>query len=184
MNRFIVKRYTLFLVCTLLSACSVQHAKFQSEVIDPDFQPQHIKNISLEVTTDKNELLSDLNEQFLEYLDINDVEVNAKSNNRLRLHCGEVEYLEDRTLFIMGTTHTTDALNSNRHRYDRVNWKLPGTYLACNGLFSNNKPLWRFSFSIHSDYAHDLPDEAISSLSQMMWYRGEGLINLNTGEVY
>jgi len=30
----------------------------------------------------------------------------------------------------------------------------------------------------------DLPQEALQSLSQMMWYSGEGLINLNTGEVY
>jgi len=184
LNRFIVKRYTLFLVCTMLSACSVQHARFQSEVIEPGFQHQHIKNIAVEMTTGKNELLSDLNEQFLEYLNINGVELNAQSRNRLRLHCGEVEFLEARTLFLVGVSHTTNAFTSDSHRYEHINWKLPGTYLACNGLYSNSKPLWRFSFAIHSDYVHDLPNEAIDSLSKMMWYQGRGLIDLNTGEVY
>ncbi len=184
MNRFIVKRYTLFLACTMLSACSVQHARFQSEVLESGFQHQHIKNIAVKVTSDKSELLSGLNEQFLEYLAKNGVEVNAQSRNHLRLHCGEVKYLEDRNLFVVGTARIFDDPKSDINVHEHVNWKLPGTYLACNGLYSNDKPLWRFSFAIHSDYVHDLPNEAISSLSKMMWYQGRGLVDLNTGEIY
>lgn len=126
----------------------------------------------MSVTTDHSELSSDLYERFLAYLNKNNIEVNADSNNRLRLHCSDVIYEEDRTFIIVGTTNTTDALNFNRYLHERVSWKQPGIFLACNGFYSNNKPLWRFSFAIHRDYIHDLPDEAISYLRQMMWYQG------------
>jgi len=181
---FIYRLCALVLTCLMLNGCSVQHARFQSNVIDPGFQNQTIKDIAIHLTAQNRNQLAGLNGQLEVYLKANNISQSVHSNNHLWLECGEELWQEPRTRYLVETSPAAGEASASKHTYQRIDWKMPGNFLVCNGRFSRQKPLWTFSFSIHEDYLQELPQESLQSLSQMIWYSGEGLINLNTGEVY
>jgi len=181
---FTYRLCTLLLTCLMLNGCSVQHARFQSSVIEPGFQNQKIKDIAVHLTAQNSNRLAGLNSQLESYLQANNISQTSQSNNHLWLECSEVLWQEPRSRYLVETSPVAGEASASRHTYQRIDWKMPGNFLVCNGRFSRQKPLWTFSFSIHEDYLQELPQESLQSLSQMIWYSGEGLINLNTGEVY
>ncbi len=181
--RFTYHLCALLLICFMLSACSVQHARFQSHVIEPGFQFYTIKDIALHITAQDSALLGEIKYQFGMYLLQENISQNPQSKHHLWLECGDVLWQEPQTRYLAETSPVAGESSASMHTYQRIDWKMPGKFLVCNGWFSRQKPLWHFSFAIHEDYLQDLPFETVRSLGQMMWYEGQGLIDLNTGEV-
>ena len=184
LKRFTFRLCALVLSCLMLNGCSVQHARYQSRVIEPGFQIQTIKDIAVHITAQDLNLLGEIKHQFESYLLKNNISQDSHSKNHLWLECGEMLWQEPQTRSLVVVSRMAGEPNTFMHTQERMEWKMPGNFLVCNGRFSRQKTLWSFSFAIHEDYLQDLPQESLQSLSQMMWYPGQGVIDLNTGEVY
>ncbi len=145
---FTYRLCTLVLTCLMLNGCSVQHARFQSSVIEPGFQNFKIKDIAVHLTAQNS---------FESYLQANNISQTSLSNNHLWLECNEVLWQEPRSRYLVERSPVAGEASASRHTYQRIDWKMPGNFLVCNGRFSRQKPLWTFSFSIHEDYLQELP---------------------------
>ncbi len=183
-----IKKVTLILVCIVISACSVQHARFQSTVMNDEYRSLPISDIALHVKFNDSEFEKLINDQLTSYLLHINVEEKSDSLNHLWLECQNAVLgeLRSNTVFQLQDTGNSGATSTASYSFQPKvdNWKYQGDFLQCKGQLEIKKPVWEFRFSTHKDYLNELPENTIKNLHSIIEYEGRGMINLNTGEVY
>lgn len=174
---------TLFL---LLSACITSpHIQYTTETHKPSFSLDDHKAIALDLKIQDQVFSEQLTPHILEYFSDRGVSIVKDANLVFTLDCKSAQVTEK----IYKVAYQPVASIAYEQAYDHMEKpgltamkQVPGQ--KCFGKVSKDSPIWQFVIALPQDYIDTMGTQQVHFIAQLFEYKGEGVVDLDNGNVY